>query len=77
MSNLLEVREVPGRGRGLFARAPLRAGQTVLVERPVTLTVAADAQLDVCATCLRRLPFQGAEGTAGRAIADRVRLWRR
>lgn len=48
-----EVRETPGRGRGVFSRRTIRAGEVVLEERPLALYRQCGAH--ACARCLRDL----------------------
>lgn len=48
-----EVREIPGRGRGVFSRRHIRAGEVVLEERPLVLYRQCGAH--ACARCLRDL----------------------
>mmetsp|Transcript_2950 Transcript_2950/g.8310 ORF Transcript_2950/g.8310 Transcript_2950/m.8310 type:complete len:377 (+) Transcript_2950:228-1358(+) len=51
----LELRIVPGRGRGLFAARDIAAGETVLAERPLLLVVSPEYRDLVCTQCLRGL----------------------
>jgi len=54
----LELHDVPCRvatsrlGVGMFAARNIMAGECVLRERPLTLTVAAEARAHICAVCL-------------------------
>jgi hypothetical protein len=52
---MLEVRNVPGRGRGLFTTRLVKAGEDLLVESPMLLTVSQDAKETACAHCLKQL----------------------
>lgn len=55
----LEVREAPGKGRGLFASQPLQGGTVVLQEAPFLLTPQHSAVQTVCHHCLRALNVAG------------------
>lgn len=60
-----EVKEIKGRGRGLVARRNIKAGETIIAEEPLLLTVAQEAKDAACAHCLRLLTageFGGARG---------------
>ena len=52
---MLEVRNVPGRGRGLFTTRLVKAGEDLVVESPLLLTVSQDARETACAHCLKQL----------------------
>lgn len=54
-SPAFEVRDLPGRGRGLVAARDLQPGEEVLIDAPLVLTPAPEARSAVCATCLRIL----------------------
>ncbi len=49
----VETVEYEGSGRGLVAVTPIAAGELVLRESPVILTVTQSLHKDVCAHCLR------------------------
>ena len=49
----IETRDIEGSGRGLVAVTPIAAGELVLRESPVLLTVTQDLHKAVCAHCLR------------------------
>lgn len=59
------IKELPGRGRGLVASRHIKAGETVVAEEPLLLTVAQDAKDVACAHCLRLL-HAGAQGGAAK-----------
>lgn len=48
----VEVRALPGRGRGLVTTRQVEAGEAVLVEEPLLLTVSQEAKDNACAHCL-------------------------
>ncbi|DBB01084.1 hypothetical protein WJX77_011591 [Trebouxia sp. C0004] len=56
----IETVDIPGSGRGLVSATPIAAGELVLRESPVTLTVTQTLHRAVCAYCLRYI----AEGAA-------------
>lgn len=49
----IETVEIEGSGRGLIAVTPIAAGELVLRESPVILTVTQELHRDVCTHCLR------------------------
>lgn len=49
----IEIAEFEGSGRGLVAVTPIAAGELVLRESPVLLTVTQSLHRSVCAQCLR------------------------
>ena len=49
----VETVEIEGAGRGLVAVTPIAAGELVLRESPVILTVTQELHRTVCAQCLR------------------------
>jgi len=53
---MLEVREHPRRGRGLYTTRHVPGGEVVLTEAPLLLLVAHAARETACAACLRHLP---------------------
>lgn len=55
MGASFDVCAISGRGNGLVASRPIQAGEDVLVETPLLLTVGPDASMAVCTTCLRCL----------------------
>ena len=65
----LEVRTVPGKGRGLFATRDLQPGETVLTEAPVLLVVADEYRNSTCAGCLRAL-----NGCPGEQLAAKTKV---
>lgn len=48
----VEVRALPGRGRGLVTTRQVEGGEAVLVEEPLLLTVSQEAKDNACAHCL-------------------------
>ncbi len=58
-SNKLEVRDVPGKGRGVFAATQIRSGETVLSELPLLLFPQESFRRSVCSFCLRSLALAG------------------
>jgi len=50
---MLEVREVPGKGRGVFAARPIRGGEVVLHELPLLLYPQQSTAAAFCSHCLR------------------------
>ncbi len=55
------IKALPGRGRGLVAARTIKAGETIIAEEPLLLTVAQEAKDTACAHCLRLLTA-GARG---------------
>ena len=53
-------------GLAVFATRPILAGETILVERPLTLTVSPKVRMRVCAVCLADSQAQGHEAWARR-----------
>ena len=51
----LEVRTHPLKGRGLYTTRLIRAGEIVLDEAPLLLTVAPEHSQSSCANCLRQI----------------------
>lgn len=51
----VEVRLLPGRGRGLVTTNLIKAGDAILIEQPILLTVAQEFKDTACAHCLRLL----------------------
>jgi hypothetical protein len=51
----LRLAQLPERGRGLVASRDIAAGEVVLAEEPLLLTVAQEAATQACAHCLRWL----------------------
>ena len=49
------IKPLEGRGRGLVAARDIKAGETVVAEEPLLLTVGQDAKDYACAHCLRLL----------------------
>ena len=49
----VETVQIEGSGRGLVAVTPIEAGELVLRESPVILTVTQELHQAVCAQCLR------------------------
>lgn len=52
-ANMLEVRDVPGKGRGVFAARTIRGGEVVLSEQPLLLYPQQDTAAAFCSYCLR------------------------
>jgi hypothetical protein len=48
----VEIQAVPGRGRGLVTTRHVAAGEVVIAEEPLLLTVLADAKEAACVNCL-------------------------
>ncbi|KAF6257373.1 hypothetical protein COO60DRAFT_1233872 [Scenedesmus sp. NREL 46B-D3] len=48
----VEVKALPGRGRGLVTARQIEAGEAVVVEEPLLLTVSQEAKDNACAHCL-------------------------
>eukprot|EP00983_Pelagomonas_calceolata_P133969 1162016-Pelagomonas_calceolata.AAC.14 len=59
---MLEVRQHPARGRGLYTTRLIQGGEVVLQEGPLMLVAAHTMKDTTCAMCLRHLA-----GVAGRA----------
>lgn len=53
------VKDLERRGRGLVAARTIKAGETILSEEPLLLTIAQDAKDYACAHCLRLLSSGG------------------
>lgn len=53
--DMLQVQHLPGRGRGLVTTRLVKAGEIILKEAPVLLTVNQDVKEVFCANCLRQL----------------------
>lgn len=51
----IEMREQPGRGRGVIASAPISVGQTVVRALPYAMVPNDDAMLSHCCVCLGRV----------------------
>lgn len=58
--SVVEVREAPSCGRGMFVTQDVPSGADVVSEPPLLLTVARDAAQHYCGQCLRVLPQPGA-----------------
>ncbi|KAK9833822.1 hypothetical protein WJX74_006946 [Apatococcus lobatus] len=54
----VEVRTVPGKGRGLFSTRHISAGESILDELPVVLTVSHALKQSYCSVCLRFIPSE-------------------
>jgi hypothetical protein len=48
----VEVKALPGRGRGLITVRQVEAGEVIIVEEPLLLTVSQEAKDNACAHCL-------------------------
>ncbi len=59
-SSMLEVREVAGKGRGVFASRPIAGGETVLRELPLLLYPQQNTAAAFCNYCLRAFNSLGA-----------------
>lgn len=49
----LEVRQVPGKGRGVFSTRLIKAGEVVLAEQPLLLYPQHSTAAAFCSHCLR------------------------
>lgn len=49
----LEVKEVPGKGRGVFAARLIKSGEVVLAEQPLLLFPQHSTAAAFCSHCLR------------------------
>jgi hypothetical protein len=72
----VKLAHIPGRGRGLITARDVRAGENVLAEEPLLLTVSQEFKDQACANCLcwlsERCPGTGEETAA--AAASRLLL---
>ena len=65
---VLQVRDVAGKGRGLFATRLIQGGEVVLREAPLLLYPQPSVAGATCAHCLRLLAPPGAAGLALHAL---------
>jgi hypothetical protein len=57
---MFTIQALEGRGRGLVAQRDIKAGEVILSEEPILLTVSQEAKDAACAHCLRLLKPAGA-----------------
>ena len=47
------IKDVAGKGRGLVAERPIKAGEVVISEKPILLVAEEQYLAQVCGACLR------------------------
>ncbi|KAF9620462.1 hypothetical protein IFM89_012639 [Coptis chinensis] len=52
---MLEIREIEGRGRGVVANRSIKAGEVLLKESPILVYSAKPLKSDLCSNCFRKL----------------------
>lgn len=59
---------IPGRGRGLITTRDVAAGEIVLAEEPLLLTVSQEFKDNVCTNCLCWIDQQSSPGELAAAV---------